>query len=102
MQFIELTGVPNCYVEEQTFHIRVDHILYVTNYEDHSIVRVGTENLNVVGTPEEVIRRIMDSERKETFDQREILRRLVEVYGNEEGVIRFQSGEIPKCHFTQR
>ena len=61
MKFIELTGTLENYWEAQTFHVCVDHVLYICNYKDSSIVRVGTEDLHVQETPEEIRQRLLET-----------------------------------------
>jgi len=100
MSFIELTS----HSTGRTVYVRVDQIALINDYVNDERNCRYTEvwfdytadhnDIHVVETPEEVLRRINNKEDYLNL-QRRILFRFVNKFGLEEGVRRFQDGEDP-------
>jgi len=101
MRFIELTNAGT----RRTAYVRADQITLVVDYvnddkaKQYTKVWLGIPRDNecticVVETPEEVLRRINNKE-DELHSQRRILARIVNAFGADEGIRRFQDGEDP-------
>jgi len=101
MRFIELTS----HSTGRTVYVRVDQIVLINDYVNDERNYRYTEvwfdytaehnDIHVVETPEEVLRKIKDRTEDELHSQRRILARLVDAFGADEGIRRFQVGENP-------
>lgn len=54
MKWIELTD----YVNDQTFIVNISRVHFMTRIEECTVLRIGSEDLAVVETPETIIQRI--------------------------------------------